>query len=237
MWVSYRMTSLSEADLYITVLALSILDARPETKSEMRMMLGSSYDSSNFPHLSNRDQSLRRIHSGPTFHSEFQNPTIFVMDYKYRRSSQSLVVRLQQPKILFVPDFLLALAEFFVPSLGSITGKEETLDPRNDPISKGDNIILSEAVYKQEEDILHLSPKRQLVADGLGVDEYTYDGCGKIICLSQEINSRNFCTGRHEPIIIIGRGKKLRFVNVKIEVLSLSHMVLVYYMFHRFHLS
>lgn len=223
----YRMTSLSEADLYVTVPKFSILDARPETKSEMRMMLGSSYDSSkqmslgDLPYLSNRE-SLRRIHSVSAVELEVPNPTMFLMDYRYRTSSQSFVIRIQQPKILVVPDFLLAVGEFFVPSLGAITGREETMDPRNDPMTKGENIVLSEAVYKQAEEIIYLSPDRQLVADSLGVEEYTYDGCGGIICLSEDVGSRENYARRREPIIILGRGKKLQFVNVKIQVLSHS---------------
>lgn len=217
------MTSLSETDLYITIPAFSILDIRPETKSEMRLMLGSSSDSSkpaamgDFPYSSN-SYSIRRKASEIGAEMEVPSPTMFLMDYRYRMSSQSYVVRIQQPKILVVPDFLLALVEFFVPALGAITGREETLDPKNDPITKSENIILSEPVYKQHEDVVCLSPNRQLVADALGVDEYIYDGCGKLICLSASLDSSDRC----EPVIIVGRGKKLQFVNVKIEVPLLS---------------
>ncbi|PKI62680.1 hypothetical protein CRG98_016951 [Punica granatum] len=215
------MTSLSETDLYITIPRFSVLDIRPETKSEMRLMLGSSYDSSkpasmeDFPYSSN-SYSIRRRNS-EVGELEVPSPTMFLMDYRYRTTSQSFVVRIQQPKILVVPDFLLALGEFFVPALGAITGREETMDPKNDPIMKRENIILSEPVYKQHEDVVRLSPTRQLVADALGVDDYTYDGCGKVICLSGNLDFRESHTGRCEPIIIIGSGKKLRFVNVKFE--------------------
>ncbi|KAK4798434.1 hypothetical protein SAY86_030760 [Trapa natans] len=222
LWVSYRTTSLSEADLYVTIPTFSILDIRPETKSEMRLMLGSSSDSSkpaamgDLPYSSN-SYSHRRRHSEVGLEMEAPSPTMFLMDYRYRSSSQSFVVRIQQPRILVVPDFLLALGEFFVPALGAITGREETQDPKNDPITKRDNIILSEPIYKQHEDVVRLSPNRQLVADAVGVDEYTYDGCGKIICLSTKLELSESHISSCEPVILIGRGKKLRFVNVKIE--------------------
>lgn len=76
-----------------------------------------------------------------------------------------------------------------------------------------------ESIYKQEEDVVHLSPSKQLVADSVGIDEYTYDGCGKVICLSVETDAKEVRSTRFRPIIVIGHGKKLRFVNVKIEVI------------------
>ncbi|XP_065863891.1 uncharacterized protein [Euphorbia lathyris] len=222
LWVSYRTSSLSETDLYITIPRFSILDVRPDTISEMRLMLGSSSDASkqgsvgNVPQLLN-SSSLRRVNVDSSIELDVTYSTMFLMDYRWRLSSQSCVVRVQQPRVLVVPDFLLAVGEFFVPALGTITGREESMDPKKDPICKTNSIVLSEAVYKQSEEIVHLSPNRQLIVDAHGVDEYTYDGCGKVICLSEETNAKEFHSRRFRPIIIVGRGKRLRFSNVKIE--------------------
>ncbi|KAJ6689863.1 hypothetical protein OIU85_006185 [Salix viminalis] len=222
LWVSYRMTSLAETDLYVTISKFSILDIQPDTKPEMRLMLGSSTDATkqvsggNIPYSLNRS-SFWRMNSEYDLEADAPNSTMFLMDYRWRPSSQSFVVRIQQPRVLVVPDFLLAVGEYFVPSLGTITGREELINPKKDPISRSNCIVLSESVYKQSEDVVHLSPSRQLVADAKLVDEYTYDGCGKIICLSEETDTKEFHSGRSRPIIVIGRGKRLRFVNVKIE--------------------
>uniref|UniRef100_A0A6N2LUY9 PH domain-containing protein n=1 Tax=Salix viminalis TaxID=40686 RepID=A0A6N2LUY9_SALVM len=222
LWVSYRMTSLAETDLYVTISKFSILDIQPDTKPEMRLMLGSSTDATkqvsggNIPYSLNRS-SFWRMNSEYDLEADTPNSTMFLMDYRWRPSSQSFVVRIQQPRVLVVPDFLLAVGEYFVPSLGTITGREELINPKKDPISRSNCIVLSESVYKQSEDVVHLSPSRQLVADAKLVDEYTYDGCGKIICLSEETDTKEFHSGRSRPIIVIGRGKRLRFVNVKIE--------------------
>ncbi|XP_028786889.1 uncharacterized protein LOC114742843 [Neltuma alba] len=219
LWVSYRMTSLSEADLYVTIPKFFVLDVRPDTNSEMRLMLGTSTDAlkqavtGNFPF--NRSIS-RRISSEAGMDIDLPILTMFLMDYRWRRSSQSIVIRIQQPRVLVVLDFLLALAEFFVPSLGSLIGREESMDPKNDPISN-DNIVLMKPVYKQTEDVVHLSPCKQLVADCAGINEYTYDGCGKLICLGLETDATELHNRRFRPIILIGHGKRLRFVNVKIE--------------------
>lgn len=206
LWVSYRMTSLSEADLYVTLPRFSILDIRPNTKAEMRLMLGSCTD---VPKQISAEHNV-----------DLPISTMFLMDGRWRLSSQSFVVRVQQPRVLVVPDFLLAVCEFFVPALGTITGRDEMMDPKNDPISKN-NIVLSSTLYKQTEDVVQLSPSRQLVADAVGIQDYTYDGCGKTIRLAggkEEKESQFFL---QRPIIIIGRGKHLRFINVKFEVILL----------------
>ncbi|XP_015087740.1 uncharacterized protein LOC107031055 isoform X1 [Solanum pennellii] len=203
LWVSYRMTSLSEADLYITIPKFSILDIRPDTKAEMRLMLGSCIDA----HRQN----------SPDIGVDFPTSTMVVMDCRWRLASQSFVLRIQQPRILVVPDFLLSVCEFFVPSLGAMTGREEIMDPKNDPISKSNSIILSTPLYEQKEDLVLLSPNRQLVADAVGIDEYTYDGCGKTIHLTDKVEVKGLHSSGIQHIIIIGRGKRLRFVNVKIE--------------------
>ncbi|KAG7594430.1 Vacuolar protein sorting-associated protein 62 [Arabidopsis thaliana x Arabidopsis arenosa] len=221
LWVSYRMTSLSETDLYVSVPKVSVLDIRPNTKPEMRLMLGSSVDASkqasseSFPFSLNKG-SFKRANSRAVLDFDAPCSTMLLMDYRWRASSQSCVLRVQQPRILAVPDFLLAVGEFFVPALRAITGRDETLDPTNDPITRSSGIVLSEPLYKQTEDVVHLSPCRQLLADSLGIDEYTYDGCGKVISLSEQ-GEKDLNLGRLEPIIIVGHGKKLRFVNVKIK--------------------
>lgn len=167
LWVSYRMTSLSETDLFVTIPKFSVLDVRPDTKPEMRLMLGSSADASkqtvtgNVPFLFNPG-SFRRTTSEVEI-DDMPISTMFLMDYRWRVSSQSYVIRVQQPRVLVVPDFLLAVAEFFVPSLGALTGREEKMDPKNDPISRNSSIVLMESIYKQEEDVVHLSPSKQLV--------------------------------------------------------------------------
>ncbi|XP_058093613.1 uncharacterized protein LOC131239768 [Magnolia sinica] len=228
LWVSYRSTSLYETDLYVTIPKFSVVDIRPDTKPEMRLMLGSSSDvskqviygisgSSGNSLISFTDgDSLRESLEAAT-DADIPNLTMLLMDYRVRSSSQSFVVRIQQPRVLVVLDFLLAVGEFFVPALGTITGREEILDPKNDPITRNNNIVLCTPIYKQRDDLVHLSPNRQLIVDGFGIDEFTYDGCGGTICLTQDVDLKEISSSEIQPVIIIGRGKMLRFKNVKIE--------------------
>ncbi|KAJ9559357.1 hypothetical protein OSB04_013971 [Centaurea solstitialis] len=215
MWASYRMTSFSEIDLYVTIPRFSILDVRPDTRPEMRLMLGTSTDVLKQAYSKQSYNKPGFVRAETMSNVDVPHSTMLLMDLRWRSSSQLFVVRIQLPRVLVVPDFLLAVGEFFVPALGAITGKEEVMDPKNDPISKADTIVLSGSLYKQTEDEVNLSPNRQLVVDAAGVDDYTYDGCGKTIILSED--SEQLQSSEFRPIIIIGRGKRLRFVNVTIK--------------------
>ncbi|XP_068666865.1 uncharacterized protein [Aristolochia californica] len=222
LWVSYRSTSLSEVDLYVTIPKFSVMDVRPYTKPEMRLMLGSASDLSKQTVRSTVNLPLPPLggserNKESTKEVDSPNLTMLLLDYRVRANSQSFVIRVQQPRVLVVLDFLLALCEYFVPSLGSITGREEMLDPKNDPVTRNNNLVLSEPIYLQRDDVVHLSPNRQLIVDGFGFDELIYDGCGGKVCLSDEFNFKEISSSSAQPIIIIGRGKKLRFKNVKIE--------------------
>ncbi|KAK6160946.1 hypothetical protein DH2020_004327 [Rehmannia glutinosa] len=223
LWVSYRMTSLSEADLFITIPKFSILDIRPNTKAEMRLMLGSCTDVSK--------------QMSPERNVDLPNSTMFLMDGRWRLSSQSFVVRVQQPRILVVPDFLLAVCEFFVPALGTITGRDEMMDPKNDPISKNNSIVLSAPLYKQTEDVMLLSPSLQLIADAVGIDEYIYDGCGKTICLVYEKEEKQLHLSVIWPIIIIGR-EQSRIVVSEYNSCTASHIsfaITMEFLHHKHH--
>ncbi|KAJ8645273.1 hypothetical protein MRB53_007021 [Persea americana] len=225
LWMSYRTTSFFEKDIYVTIPRFSILDIRPGTKPEMRLMLGSDVSKQGLCGIPGSNGNLlASITDGgsvrknsATADSDIPNLTMLLMDYRVRTSSQSFVIRIQQPRVLVVLDFLLAVCEFFVPALGTITGREEILDPRNDPISKNNNIVLSSHIYNQKDDLVHLSPTRQLIVDAFDIDEFIYDGCGGSICFSEEVDLKDVSSSKTQPIIIIGRGKKLRFKNIKIE--------------------
>ncbi|XP_031479692.1 uncharacterized protein LOC116250249 isoform X3 [Nymphaea colorata] len=228
LWVSYRTTSLWETDIYVTIPKFSIVDIRPDAKQEMCLMLGSSSDI--FRQRPYRDSDLSCAHSfslscddpsksacAYVANEDPPNLTMLLMDYKLRSSSQSFVFRIQQPRVLVVLDFLLAVGEFFVPALGAITGRDEIMHSHNDPITQSGHILLSTPLYQQTEDIVYLSPHRKLIADGSDVDEFVYDGCGGTICLTDEFDLNGDSMVTAHPIVIIGRGKKLRFKKVKFE--------------------
>lgn len=153
-----------------------------------------------------------------TSHADIPNLTMLIVDCRWRSSSKSIVIRMQQPHVLVVLDFILAVAEFFVPAMRAITGRDETSDPENDPIFINNHIIPVQSIYIQTEKVVLLSSNRKLIIDAPGSDEIIYDGCGGTIRLIDCQNNDNSSSGFGSLIIIIGRGKKLRFMNVKIMV-------------------
>jgi len=56
---------------------------------------------------------------------------------------RSTVLRFQRPRLLMAMDFLLALGEFFVPSLGALTGKDTDRDVREDPMARQGCIVIA----------------------------------------------------------------------------------------------
>lgn len=209
----------------MTIPKFSVLDVRPGSKPEMQLMLGSASDLSkqgSGPILS-FPPTLLDEPTKSSDEAENLNLSMLLVDYRVRSNSESFVIRIQQPRILVVLDFLLGVCEFFVPALGSITGHEETLDPRNDPLTRTGNIVLSEPVYEQEDDVIYLSSNCQLIVDSAKANEFVYDGGGKKICLVSDYLQKEVSPAYIPPIIIIGRGKKLRFKNVIIEVFLFSY--------------
>jgi vacuolar protein sorting-associated protein 13A/C len=51
-----------------------------------------------------------------------------------------------------------------------------------------DHIHLNASLYENKEDIVFLSPHRQLIADAYDVDDFTYEGCENTICLIEKDN-------------------------------------------------
>lgn len=217
-WLSYCNSSANNMDVLITLFKLSVLDQRLDTKPEMRLMLGSMVD----------DERLGVSQTPPIRTSEkdfvdaFPQLTMLVLDLRFKPDSQAVVIRVQRPRLLVVVDFVLAVAEFFVPSLGNATEESKLENAEADVEIVDEHIRLSTSLHKQEEDIVVLSYERQLIAEAYDVDEFIYDGCGKTLLLDVKDNENGPFPS--EPLIVIGWGKKLRFKNVHIEVSDMSDL-------------
>ncbi|KAL2613699.1 hypothetical protein R1flu_025391 [Riccia fluitans] len=218
-WLSYCTTTAQEMDIYVTLPRLSVVDLRADTKPEMRLMLGSVSD---VDRLSASDVRVTGIGGEGSRSMQSENSTspeltMLVMDMRYKRDSQTVVIRVQRPRLLVVVDFLLAVGEFFVPSLASITGRDEAMDVSNDPVILHDYIRLNDSTYTQVEDTVVLSAERQLVADAHDVDEFLYDGDGKTLFLDVSEDIRSYPGVDQDPLIFVGRFKHLRFKNIRIK--------------------
>lgn len=140
---------------------------------------------------------------------------MLVLDAKLSPTKQDVSLRIQRPRVVVAFDFLLAVGEFFVPSLHAVPaekGEENALD-----MKKG--VFLNNLVYKQTLKEIKISPKRPLVADYEGVQEYIYDGQGNTLRLLDH-HGEDLSMSSSEVLIFVGDGKRLIFRNVVIQVIS-----------------
>jgi len=212
-WLSYCNSSANNMDVLITLSKLSVLDQRFDTRPEMRLMLGSMSDVEKLggplvPARVNLENESA-IDSSPEL-------TMLVLDLRFNPESQAIVIRVQRPRLLVVVDFLLAVAEFFVPSLGKTASENDSDDSQNLAETCDEHIRLATPLHQQVDDTIALSCERQLIAEAYDVDEFIYDGCGKTLLL--DVKDDEMGPASWEPFIIIGSGKKLRFKNIRIEV-------------------
>jgi len=140
---------------------------------------------------------------------------MIVIDAKLGPTQQEVSLRIQRPRVVVAFDFLLAVGEFFVPSmLGLLAEKGE-----ENPLDMKKGIFLNNRVYKQAVKEIRISPKKPLVADYEGVQEYIYDGQGNTLRLLNRYNE-DLSTFSPEALIFVGDGKRLIFRNVVIQVFS-----------------
>lgn len=141
-------------------------------------------------------------------------PTMLIVDAKFCQLLTSVSLCIQRPQLLVALDFLLAVAEFFVPTVTDALSTEEV----KNSVYGIDAIILNQSTYKQPSTELSLTPLRPLVVDDEIYDHFVYDGNGGILHLKDRRGS--YVSGPStEAIIYIGDGKRLQFKNVVIKVL------------------
>lgn len=139
--------------------------------------------------------------------------TMLVVDAMLGPTQQTVSLRIQRPRVTVAFDFLLAVAEFFVPSMHAMLsdkGDENPLDLTN-------GIFLDKPTYKQKTEVVEITPKNPLVADHVLVDEYTYDGQGNTLRLLNRTGT-DLSDYAPEALIFIGDGKRLSFRNIIIQV-------------------
>eukprot|EP00850_Spirogloea_muscicola_P005223 SM000023S07679 [mRNA] locus=s23:814661:836470:+ [translate_table: standard] len=117
LWVEYRTTTAGEMGFLLTIPTLSVEDMRAGNKPEMRLMMGSMTETDRWPGAAALKQSRDEGNA-----QSCCPLTMVVMDVRFKPTSQAGVIRIQRPRVLVVLDFLLAVGEFFVPSLGLVGG-------------------------------------------------------------------------------------------------------------------
>lgn len=232
-WLLYKSTSVEEGFLSATLKGFTVCDDREGTEQEFRLAIGNpeNIGSSPLHSVAGDDESHHKVDQNIVRDNDVKLvPTMLILDVKFSQLSTFVSLCIQRPRLLVALDFLLAVAEFFVPTVGNVLSNEE--DTTSFEVI--DALILDVLTYKQPFAEVSLSPKRPLIVDDERYDHFVYDGGGGIIYLKDRHGS-NLTSPSIEAIIYVGSGKKLQFKNVVIKVFLLTWFLWLYFLFFIFH--
>lgn len=212
-WLLYKSNTLGEGFLSATLKGFTVIDDREGTKQEFKLAIGRAENGS--LHIGTCDQNEHVVVANVFGENDVKPvPTMLILDAKFTKHSTYVSFCVQRPEMLVALDFLLAVVEFFVPSVGNMLSNEEDTNS----LHVIDAIILDQSIYQQPFTEASLSPERPLIADDERFNLFVYDGNGGVLFLKDR-QGFNLSAPSTEPIIYVGNGKKLQFKNVVIKVL------------------
>eukprot|EP01018_Ginkgo_biloba_P007916 Gb_35998 [translate_table: standard] len=214
--VLFKSTSNEESFIMATLKSFSVTDDREGTAQEFRHAIGKADNIDNAPfdwaHADRQEtdgQQSRSILKGSDCRPVI---TMLIMDVKLCQASQKVSICIQRPQLLVALDFLLAVAEFFVPSIQGIISD----GTGGNPVDISAGIILDQPIYSQCSEEVTISPTTPLVADNEKYDHFIYDGKGGCLRLVNRIGA-DLTEPSQEALVLVGSGKKLQFKNVFIQ--------------------
>ncbi|XP_042953951.1 uncharacterized protein LOC122290372 isoform X2 [Carya illinoinensis] len=209
-WLLYKSSTLGEGFLSATLKGFTVIDDREGTEQEFKLAIGRAENSC--LHIGTCDENEHVVVANVFGENDVKPvPPMLILDAKFTKLTTSVSFCVQRPQMLVALDFLLAVVEFFVPSVGNMLSNEE--DTKSVVI---DAIILDQSIYRQPSAEASLSPERPLIADDERFDLFVYDGNGGVLFLKDR-QGFNLSAPSTEPIIYVGNGKKLHFKNVVIK--------------------
>lgn len=227
-WLLYKSNTVGEGFLSTTLKDLIVVDNREGTAKELRLAIGKPSRHEYNPSatvLGNIDHNVAQRNSMVDAARKY-TPAILIFDARFSEKSTFVSLCIQRPQLLVALDFLLDVAEFFVPTVRG----EVLYDDNTDSSSSVVPIILDQSVFHQPTFEFSISPKKPLVADDERFDLFIYDGGGGILYLKDRQGLDISCPSM-EPLVYVGNGKKLQFRNVTIKV-ALPHLDQILFFFH-----
>jgi vacuolar protein sorting-associated protein 13A/C len=197
-WLLYKSNTLGEGFLSATLKGFTVIDNREGTEQEFKLAIG-------------KPDNIGPSPLDTVTYDENQH----VLDAKFSKLSTFVSLCVQRPQLLVALDFLLAVAEFFVPSVGNMLSDEED----KNSLHVIDAIILDQSTYRQPSAEVMLSPQRPLIVDDERFAHFIYDGNGGVLSLKDR-HGLHLSSSSTEAMIYVGGGKKLQFKNVVIKVLD-----------------
>lgn len=217
-WLLYKSDSSGVGFLWSTLQGFTVTDEREGTKFEFRHAIGKHEDIGHFNQsyvdTSNASFSDPAIKVGEGEYDFGAILTMLILDVTFGKSMTNISLCVQRPHLLVALDFLLAITEFFVPTVRMLF----TEGGDNELLHENDGIILDRPIYNQPLTEFSLSPNKPFIVDHENFDHYVYDGKGGSLILMDN-HGELLSTHSTEPVIFIGSGKRLQFKNVYIKVM------------------
>ncbi|XLR57836.1 hypothetical protein S83_008508, partial [Arachis hypogaea] len=188
-WLLYKSSTDGKGFLSATLQGFTVFDDR-EGKPEN---VGASLLNA-FSHQQNQDS----VNSSIVKENGFPVPTMLIVDVKFAQDSTFVSLCIQRPQLLVALDFLLAVVEFFVPTVGNMLSYEE-----HNMSHMLEAVIMDQSIYP-------------LIVDNETFDHFIYDGHGGTLYL-KDGQGFNLTEASSEALIYVGSGKKLQFKNVVVK--------------------
>nr|DAD18267.1 TPA_asm: hypothetical protein HUJ06_019730 [Nelumbo nucifera] len=215
-WLLYKSNTMEDGFLSATLKGFTVVDDRMGTKQEFRLAIDRPKITGYSPLQYSTDDKKRNVVDSDKHALKSDDvkpiPTMLILDAKFSQLGTYVSVCVQRPQLLVALDFLLAVVEFFVPTVRRMLSNEEDENPLN-VISA---IILNQPTFSQPSADFSLSPRRPLIIDDEKFDHFIYDGKGGNLYL-QDNQGFNLSSPSTAALIYVGNGKKLQFKNVFIK--------------------
>ncbi|KAL0446423.1 UNVERIFIED_CONTAM: hypothetical protein Slati_1770200 [Sesamum latifolium] len=214
-WLLYKSNMVGEGFLSATLKDLVVVDDREGTEKELKLAFGKpDVDGHNLSQSVPGSMDHNTVESNPLANNARKyTPAILILDARFHESSTFVSLCIQRPQLLVALDFLLAVVEFFVPTVRSDVSNDENANS----LHFLDAIVLDQPIFCQATAEFSISPQKPLVADDERFEHFIYDGRGGTLYLKDRWGLNLSCPSM-EALVYIGNGKKLQFRNVTIRV-------------------
>ncbi|CAA6669756.1 unnamed protein product [Spirodela intermedia] len=200
-WVLFKSDSIGQGFLSSTLTDFSVIDNREGTKQEFRLAIGKHESVTGFKESKEKEKNYAK-----------SVPAMLILDVKFKQSSTIVSLCVQRPHLLVALDFLLAIVEFFVPTVQNMLSDERD----KDHLRFINAIIPDQPIYSQPSSEFSLSPNKPLVVDCEKFDHLIFDGKGGNLCLEDRLGI-TLSNHSSEAMIFVGNGKRLQFRNVYVK--------------------
>lgn len=158
----YKANTRGEGLLSASLKGFTVNDDREGTEEELRLAVGQPKSLRYSPDYEVHNEENQMAKADEVKYDEILGvPTMLILDAKFSQYSTSLSLCIQRPQLLVALDFLMAVAEFFVPTVRGMLSSE--VDETS--LYVVDALVLDKPVFSQSDEVLILSPQRPLVVE------------------------------------------------------------------------